>query len=237
MVRNKLPRDSAKYTAAKRGAAGKLLSVKKKPSGVTRPGELRQRQVSGAPKRVAAKIAGTTAGTAPSAANVAVLGQGKFLRLLKSGRWEFAARIGGIGAVAIVAVNAKGELILIEQYRVPVGAPVIELPAGLVGDELGQEGEAGQSAAERELLEETGYHAAQMRLLCHGAPSAGLSSEQVTLFQALSPTKVTDGGGTGHEEIVVHEVPLASVRDWLEKKSREGFVIDVKIYAALYFLE
>jgi ADP-ribose pyrophosphatase len=161
---------------------------------------------------------------------------GRYLRVLRDGRWEYAARRSGMAAVAIVAVTPDDNLLLVEQYRHPVAARVIELPAGLVGDEAGQQDEALIVAAERELLEETGYHAAEWRYLCEGPPTPGFCSEVVALYRALSLTKVAQGGGTGHENIVVHEVPLAAVRPWLEKKVAEGLLVDIKIYAALHFL-
>src|SRR5271170_4183678 len=103
--------------------------------------------------------------------------EGKFLRVLKSGRWEYADRVNSNGAVVIVPVTDDGKLVLIEQYRIPVGQRVIELPAGLAGDLPDAETEAMATAARRELLEETGYEAAEITMLMFGPPSAGLASE------------------------------------------------------------
>ena len=80
--------------------------------------------------------------------------QGRFIEARTKGKWEYAARKGDITAAVIVAIH-EGEVILVEQHRVPVGGPCIELPAGLVGDE-GEEEEI-ETAAARELEEETGY--------------------------------------------------------------------------------
>src|SRR5436190_19258340 len=60
--------------------------------------------------------------------------EGKFLRVLKCGRWEYADRVGATGGVVIVAITNDGKLILTEQYRIPVTQRVIELPAGLAGN-------------------------------------------------------------------------------------------------------
>ena len=60
--------------------------------------------------------------------------QGKYISALKRGRWEFVSRTGSTHAVVIIAEH-EGKVILIEQFRVPVGGRCLELPAGLVGDE------------------------------------------------------------------------------------------------------
>src|SRR6266404_2539800 len=106
--------------------------------------------------------------------------EGKHLRVLKRGHWEYVERIHARGAVVIAAVTEEGDLILTEQYRPPVSNRVIELPAGLAGDIAGHETEELAAAARRELLEETGYEAREMIRLAAGPPSAGLSSEMVT---------------------------------------------------------
>ena len=74
----------------------------------------------------------------------------------------------------------------------------------------------------------------QMLLLGEGPSSGGLTSEVITLFHAVGLHKVGAGGGTHAEEIIVHEVPLAEVRRWLEERSRQGCLIDLRIYAGLY---
>ena len=113
-----------------------------------------------------------------------VLFQGRFIRVKKQGRWEYVERCKTTGAVAILAVTAAEEIILVEQYRIPMGKRVIEIPAGLSGDIEGEENEAMAEAAKRELLEETGYQAERMRFLTQGPSSAGLSTE-ISLFFTL----------------------------------------------------
>lgn len=162
---------------------------------------------------------------------------GKFLRVIKSGRWEYADRTNSAGGVAIVAVNEEGKLILTEQYRIPVGKRVIELPAGMTGDSPEVAGEAAETSARRELQEETGYEAQSMTLLTFGPPSAGLASELITFFMANGLRRVSSGGGHGHEEITVHEVEIEKIDTWLEKRAGEGLLIDPKVYAGLYFLQ
>jgi len=161
--------------------------------------------------------------------------EGKFLRVIRCGRWEYADRVGTSGAVAIVAVTEDAKLILTEQYRIPMACRVIELPAGLVGDMPGQANEDLAEAARRELLEETGYEAREMTRLTSGPPSAGLASEIVTLFRARGLRRVAAGGGDAHEDIQVHEVPLSKVGQWLDDRMAQGAMADPKIYAGLYF--
>jgi ADP-ribose pyrophosphatase len=167
----------------------------------------------------------------------AVLGQGHFVRLIRQGHWEYADRIQARAAVMIIPVTDEGRLVLIEQHRVPLAAKVLELPAGLVGDIAGEEDEALITAAHRELLEETGYVAQRMELLMSGPPSAGMCSEIITFFLASGLTRVGPGGGDHLEDIVVHEVPLTEVVDWLSSRASEGMLVDPKIYAGLYFVE
>jgi ADP-ribose pyrophosphatase len=161
---------------------------------------------------------------------------GKFLALVKEGHWEYAERTNATGAAIIVAVTNEQKLLLVEQYRIPVHARTVELPAGIIGDEPGSRGEDHAEAARRELEEETGYRAERMEALTHGPSSSGLTSETVTLFLAAKLTRVGPGGGVAHEQITVHEVPLNEVHGWLDAKAKAGVLIDPKVYAGLCFI-
>lgn len=164
-----------------------------------------------------------------------VLAEGKHLRLVQQGRWEYAERTKASGAVVLVAVTSDGRLLLVEQFRVPLGKPVIELPAGLVGDIEGAEAEELAAAARRELLEETGYEAATLRLVAEGPPTSGLASEIVAFLVATDLTRASAGGGDDSEQITVHAVELTGVPQWLTEQAARGALIDPKIYAGLYF--
>jgi ADP-ribose pyrophosphatase len=164
-----------------------------------------------------------------------VLFEGHFLRVRRKDRWEYVERRKASGIVAILAITDKQELILVEQFRVPVNKRVIEIPAGLAGDIKVEENEALAEAAKRELLEETGYEAERMEYLTEGPPSAGLSTEVVTFFHALGLKRVAEGGGDRFENIQVHAVPLAELKPWIETKRKEGCLVDYRVYAALYF--
>lgn len=168
--------------------------------------------------------------------DITVLAQGRHLRLVSRNGWEFADRGNVSGIVIILAVTDDDRLILVEQFRPPVNGRVIELPAGLAGDEPGAEEEELVEAARRELLEETGYAAESFTRLFAGPPSAGLSSEVLTFFRAEGLKKVGTGGGDESEDIQIHEVPLGDLETWLNRRREvENILVDPKVYAGLYF--
>ena len=157
--------------------------------------------------------------------------ESKHLLLLEDDHWQFVERKKGKSAVAVIAVTDEGEVILTEQYRRPVQARVIDWPAGLVGDEGNDDPE---ETAKRELEEETGYTCESVELLSSGPTSAGITSELVSLYRARGVRKIGDGGGVGGEDITVHLVALRGIEDWL--KTREGVLVDAKLWSGLYFL-
>jgi ADP-ribose pyrophosphatase len=156
--------------------------------------------------------------------------KGRFLEMKKRGRWEYVGRVGGVQAAVVIAIDA-GHILLIEQYRVPLGRPCIELPAGLVGDE--SEGETVEMSAARELEEETGYRPAKCTALGTFYASPGMVSECFTLVRAEGLTRVSEGGGTADENIVVHRVPLATMADFIAERRAAGLAIDVKLLTLL----
>ncbi len=161
--------------------------------------------------------------------------EGKYLRVRVCGTWEYAERPNSPAGIVIVAVTPEDKILLTEQFRVPLQKNVIELPAGLAGDEE-YGGEEYVEAARRELREETGYEAEHWEELVSGPTSAGLSNEIVAFYRGRNLRKVAEGGGNNDEKIVVHEVPLPEVRGWLKRKEQEGVIVDPRIYAGLYFL-
>lgn len=160
---------------------------------------------------------------------------GRFLNLFERDGWEFASRSNASCVVMLIAVTPDAEMVLVEQYRKPVSASVIELPAGLVGDN-GDPEESVLDAAGRELEEETGYAAEQMRLLMSCPSSAGMSDEIVTFVLATDLRRVGPGGGDDSESIEVLHVPLAEIDGWLTRQVTDGRLLDPRIYAALYWL-
>lgn len=158
----------------------------------------------------------------------------RWLGLYRIGHWDFVRRPQADTCVGVLAVTPAAELVLIEQFRIPIQRRVIEIPAGIVGDEEEHRGESLAETARRELLEETGYRAATMTPLIATPTSAGMTSEFIHLFQADGLTREHAGGGIGGEDIVVHHVPLAGLRGWLAEREAAGLVIDFKIHAALW---
>lgn len=167
---------------------------------------------------------------------IKVVSQGCFTTYLKRDGWEYVERVNCTEAVFILAVTDAGCLLLVEQYRPPLNKNVIELPAGLIGDNDFNSNEKIEEAAARELEEETGYRAERFHFLLKGPISAGLTSETGTLLRAENMYKVSEGGGEGGENITVHEVPVLQIRKWLEDVQKRGVLVDPKVYAALYFL-
>lgn len=163
------------------------------------------------------------------------LGAGRHLRLVTRNGWEFVERPGIHGIVLVVAVTPEGRLLLVEQRREAVDADVVELPAGLAGDAESPVGEPLEEAARRELVEETGWDASSMERLTAGPPSAGVTSEVVTLFRARGLSRVGPGGGVEGEAITVHEVPLGSVEAFLAERESAGALVDPKVWAGLLF--
>jgi ADP-ribose pyrophosphatase len=156
--------------------------------------------------------------------------QGNFITAKRRGKWEYVGRARGIKAAVILAVE-DGHVLLVEQYRVPLGKNCIELPAGLIGDETA--GEDPLEAAGRELEEETGYRAAHLENLGEYYSSPGMVSESFTLVRASGLTKVSEGGGVEGEDILVHRVALAALQQFLDAKRAENCGVDVRLLLLL----
>jgi ADP-ribose pyrophosphatase len=163
-----------------------------------------------------------------------ILHAARHLELVSTDGWEYVRRATASAVVGIVALTPTGELLLVEQRRIPVAGPVIELPAGLVGDE--QADEDLLAAARRELEEETGWRARSCRVLSRSPSSAGLTSEMITLVRATGLERTGPGGGVAGEQITVHMVALAEVPEFLAVRARAGVLIDSKIHAGLWWL-
>lgn len=156
--------------------------------------------------------------------------EGRFITAKRRGRWEYVGRARGIHAAVILAVD-DGHVLLVDQYRVPLGKRCIELPAGLVGDD--EEGEDSAVAAARELEEETGYRPGRIENKGNFYSSPGMVSESFTLFSAHDLEKVGNGGGVDSEDIIVHRVPIASLSAHVETWRTQGYAIDVKLLLLL----
>ncbi len=162
--------------------------------------------------------------------------EGRYLRMVERGTWEYSERThaGGLAAI-ILAVTPDDRVLFVEQFRVPLQANTIEMPAGLVGDIDADE--SIELSAIRELEEETGWTAERAEVLLIGPTSSGSSSEKVAFVRASGLRKVGEGGGDGDENITVHEIPRAGAAAWLTRKLGEGYALDAKLWAGLWMIE
>ncbi len=163
--------------------------------------------------------------------------EGRFLRLVERDGWEYVERVNVRDVAVLVPTTDDGRIVLVEQFRIPVRAQMIELPAGLVGDEADHRDESLLDAANRELEEETGYRASALRLLVRAPSSGGMTSELISFIHATGLTRVGPGGGVGGEDIAVHVVSLKGLESWLRHREERGCLIDPKIFAGLHLIQ
>ena len=162
--------------------------------------------------------------------------EGKYQRMVVRGSWEYSERThaGGLAAI-IIAVTPDDEVLFVEQFRVPLQALTIEMPAGLVGDI--EAGESIEASAVRELEEETGWTAEHAEVLMIGPTSSGASSERIALVRATGLRRVGEGGGDDSEDITVHAIPRARAAAWLVERMNQGYQLDAKLWAGLWMIE
>jgi ADP-ribose pyrophosphatase len=159
-----------------------------------------------------------------------IVWQGRFLTTKTKGSWEYVSRARGIKAAVILAVD-DGHVLLVEQFRVPLGVPCLELPAGLIGDET--DNEVMEDAAARELEEETGYRPGRIELVGEFYSSPGMVSESFFFVRAHDLVKTGDGGGVEGENITVHRVPMDKVAAFMATKRAQGCAMDAKLLMLL----
>ena len=161
-----------------------------------------------------------------------VMCEGKFVRAMRRGKWEYASRTRDIRAVVILA-EFEDKVILVDQPRVPLGTRCLELPAGLVGDV--DPDATVESTAVAELEEETGFTAERIERLGDFYASPGMLSESFTLVRAHGVRRIGEGGGDENEDIRVHLVAREDIADFVQTKRSEGFGIDVKLLILMDF--
>lgn len=168
--------------------------------------------------------------------SIRTLHDGEFLKLLRDRHWEYVRRQRSTGAGFIIAVTDARELVLVEQFRIPLQKRVIELPAGIIADSAATADESAEASALRELEEETGYRGTQAHILCSGPVAAGMTDEMGYFTQVSGLQRVSAGGGVDGEDITVHVVPLDEVEAWLaQQHSQRGVLTDPRIFIALHF--
>ena len=162
--------------------------------------------------------------------------EGRYQRMVVRGTWEYSERThpGGLAAI-VIAVTPEDKVLFVEQFRIPLQARTIEMPAGLVGDV--DSGESIEQSAIRELEEETGWTAEHAQVLMIGPTSSGASSEKIAFVRASGLRKVGAGGGDPSEDITVHEVPRSAAAAWLAGKLGQGYELDAKLWAGLWMID
>jgi len=148
----------------------------------------------------------------------------------KEGHWTYIERRERREAAVVVATTEdNGSLVLIEQFRIPFEAEVLEFPAGLIDP-----GETPQQTACRELAEETGYTGKVIHVGPGVSTTAGLSTEIVHMVYMLvgeEPTIVPQHEGS--ERIRVFTLRPEEVEHFLSECERNSSILDAKLYTYL----
>ncbi|MBO5416869.1 MAG: NUDIX hydrolase [Clostridia bacterium] len=150
---------------------------------------------------------------------------------LPDGREAFREYVRHIGAVCVIPVTDKGEVICVKQYRYPLGDVVLEIPAG----KLDYKGEDPEGAARRELREETGAISGKLTYLGKFFSSPAILDECIHMYLA----EELEFGDTDLDEDEFIEVVKIPIEELAEMVCR-GEIIDGKTQAgvmkALYIL-
>lgn len=127
------------------------------------------------------------------------------------------------GAVAVVAVNETGEIVLIKQFRYPTGKILWEIPAGKINAE-----EVPQDCAVRELAEETGFGAREWQHMATFYTTPGFSDELMYVY--LARDLYTDKREMDDDEFIeIHPVPLENATEMI----KSGEIADAKSIAGI----
>jgi ADP-ribose pyrophosphatase len=172
--------------------------------------------------------------------NKKILHEGRFLRLAEiegttpsgySFKWEIVERVNARGIVVIVPVketDSDNFFIFVRHWRVPLGAWVIEFPAG-----LNDRGESLEETAIRELKEETGYLTRRLLHLGTFPASSGISSEKLSCYLAIDLVQTGELNLEPLEELEVVEIPFNEVKDNLQDLQTRGDYIDLKVFGLI----
>lgn len=152
---------------------------------------------------------------------------GKFIRTLRrhyldaKGEekvWEMVERKTKSRIVGIAAITPEREIILEKSFRIPAKSYVLELPAGLPD----RKGESEEELARRELLEETGYEVDEVKFLIGGCISAGIITDELSLYLGTNARRVKEPELEPSEDIEVIKVPLNRLPEYLLETINRG---------------
>jgi ADP-ribose pyrophosphatase len=138
------------------------------------------------------------------------------------------------GAVAIVAVDAGDQVLLVRQYRSPAEQVLLEIPAGTLDHGHGDSIEDPEIASRRELEEETGYRAGSWRLLGRFWTAPGFATELMHLYLATELSVAGDDRRLPEADERLHLVRMPW-RDALAAAER-GEIADAKSIIGLFWL-
>ncbi len=144
----------------------------------------------------------------------------------EDGKIAFREVVEHPGAVAVLALNNNGEVVLVRQHRQPTGEILLEIPAGKL-----EPNEGPLECARREMLEETGLTGLHWKELCTFYPSPGFCNEIIYLFQAENLSSAVSPTSDPEEKIAVEIIPLEEA--WALIGS--GQIKDGKTIIALQF--
>ncbi|RXT13824.1 NUDIX domain-containing protein [Ammoniphilus sp. CFH 90114] len=131
------------------------------------------------------------------------------------------------GAVAVIAITPENRMIMVRQFRKPLEKTILEIPAGKL-----EKGEEPLVCAERELIEETGYRAEEMKFVSSFYTSPGFANEIIHIYEA-SGLESGDAQPDQDEFVDLVEVTLEQAFEYIQS----GDIIDAKTIFAIYYWE
>ncbi len=145
----------------------------------------------------------------------------------RSGDQRVAILVDAPDWINVIPLLPNGEVLLVRQWRYGVAAETVEIPGGMV-----EPGEEPRAAAERELLEETGYRAQRWTLLGELDPNPAFQTNRIVTYLAEELEQVGDPEGDGEEEITLDQAPLEQIPEMIAA----GEIRHTLVVSAFYLL-